>query len=463
VRTKRLVCSGFVAAVLIAGCGSSGPASERTGLASSAIQAGATDTTHLFAVGVVQINSQTIEFCSGTLLAPNLVATARHCVAQISSPQIDCAHATFGSLVPESSLYVTTDALISQHSGFVPVAVGGIIVPPATPVCGNDIALLVLSQDINLPGGYPKGYVVPAITPPLTDPSRSTTVTAIGYGVNTPTDDAGTTAGTRRIKQNVGLACIPNDLNFIDCFSDPTARQVLTAAEFVSGDMSTCEGDSGSGAYDQAAFDAGSWVSFGVLSRGSTSSDGLSCVQPIYTRFDAWGPLLVQAAQQAFAAAGGKYALPSWAGATPDGGASQGSADGGADAARGDDGAAGTSATVVAADGTPCDTPNVACQSHSCVAFDGVHYYCASECDDAGSCPGHFVCKGNTGGQPGYCFPESNVPGAGGSASGGCSAGTGRVGPPGAAGVSWLFVGLGALGVPGARRLRRRKGRLSGS
>ena len=123
-------------------------------------------------------------------------------------------------------------------------------------------------------------------------------VTAIGYGIDTPTDTTGASAGTRRIKENVKLTCIPNDTSFTDCFSDPTARQVLTASEFVSGD-STCEGDSGSGAFEQSNFDQGKWVAFGVLSRGGVSTDGTTCEQPIYSRFDAWGSLIVGAAQQA--------------------------------------------------------------------------------------------------------------------------------------------------------------------
>ncbi|HEX4446555.1 MAG TPA: hypothetical protein VH044_07465, partial [Polyangiaceae bacterium] len=111
---------------------------------------------------------------------------------------------------------------------------------------------------------------------------------------------------------------------FTDCFTDPTARQVLTAGEFVSGD-STCEGDSGSGAFEQGNFDKGKWDAFGILSRGGVSTDGQTCEQPIYTRFDAWGALIVSAAQQAAQQATAQkasYALPAWAGglAANDGG-----------------------------------------------------------------------------------------------------------------------------------------------
>jgi Trypsin len=168
-----------------------------------------------------------------------------------------------------------------------------------------------LSENLALPE-----YVTPVITPPMTNSQYQPVVTAIGYGIDTPTDNTGASAGTRRIKENVQLTCIPNDTTFTDCFSDPTARQVLTATEFVGGN-STCEGDSGSGAFEQSNFNQGKWVAFGVLSRGGVSTDGTTCEQPIYSRFDAWGSLLVQAAQEAVqeaAARHASYPLPVWAG-----------------------------------------------------------------------------------------------------------------------------------------------------
>jgi secreted trypsin-like serine protease len=461
-QAKHWISAGALGAACVAGCGTSPPDAERFRTASSAIQNGATDTSHTFVVGVVQLGTNLVEFCTGSLLAPNLVVTARHCVADISSPQIDCSKATFGSLVADSSLYVTTDTVITQHSGFVQVASGGILVPSGTMVCGNDIALLILSRNITLPS-----YVVPAITPPLTDPSRSTTVTAIGYGVNTPTDDAGVTAGTRRIKENVGLACIPNDSNFIDCFSDPTARQLLTANEFVSGDMSTCEGDSGSSAFDQAAFNAGSWVSYGVLSRGSTSQDGLTCAQPIYTRLDAWGSLLIQAAQQA--AVLGKYAVPSWASGgagglseagtavVADGSTGTGSSSGGAGSA---DASSPATAVVLAADGAPCNNNNVQC-ANECVSFDNQHDYCASMCGPGRACPNQFTCVGD---EQEYCFPSSAVPPH--SSGGGCSLGTASRRGPGAPAGSPATLGIVLLAIRASRRLasgtRRAGARLRG-
>jgi hypothetical protein len=465
-QAKHWISAGAFGAACVVGCSAAQPDGERYGTVASPIQNGATDSTHTFVVGVVQLGTNVVEFCTGSLLAPNLVVTARHCVADISSPQIDCSKATFGSLVPDSSLYVTTDTVIAQNSRFVKVAPGGIIVPSGTMVCGNDIALLILSENITLPS-----YVVPAISPPLTDPSRSTTVTAIGYGVDTPTDDAGVTAGMRRIKENVGLACIPNDTNFIDCFSDPTAKSLLTANEFVSGDMSTCEGDSGSGAFDQGAFNAGSWVSYGVLSRGSTSQDGLTCTQPIYTRLDVWASLLIQAAQQAAplgkspSGAPAPYTVPSWAaggaGSSPDAGtivqADGSTATGGSSGAGASPDGSSSTSVAIAADGTACDTSNVQC-ANDCVSFDNnLHNFCASRCGSGRSCPNQFTCVGD---EDAYCFPTSALPphSSGGGCSVGAAFGTRRAaghGVPAPLGGVPPALGIAFLALRRSRRSRR--------
>jgi secreted trypsin-like serine protease len=299
----------------MASCSGPAPSTDLTETTSSPIQGGSTDTTHTFAVGVVQLaqaQQNMVAFCTGVALTPNLVATARHCVAQLSSTTIDCTSSTFGPLYPADKVFITPDTTITMNSNFVPVT--SLVVPTGanqTSVCGNDIALMILSENLALPQ-----FVTPVITPPMTNSQYEPVVTAIGYGIDTPTDSTGMSAGTRRIKQNVQLTCIPNDTTFTDCFSDPTARQILTATEFVSGN-STCEGDSGSGAFEQNNFNQGKWVAFGILSRGGVSTDGITCEQPIYSRFDAWGSLIIMAAQEAAreaAARHASYPLPVWAG-----------------------------------------------------------------------------------------------------------------------------------------------------
>jgi trypsin len=394
-------CGLFV--VLAAACGSSRSFDERTAVTTQAIQDGTADTSdkYAFAVAVVS-NGQQVGLCSGALLAPNLVATARHCVTALTGPkEIDCATSTFGADLPVAQLLVTNAATLSSGTRFF--AVRQIIVPTGaqqTKVCGNDIALLILDQNVTLPQ-----YVTPTLNPPMSDPRYSISVTAIGYGIDSPLDTTGMSAGTRRVRENVELMCVPNDTSFFGCYSGADVSQVLSPDEFVSGDASTCEGDSGSGAYDQGSFDRGEWVSFGVLSRGGTDVDSGTCVQPIYSRFDAWAPLLVQGATQA--AALGAYAVPSWANLT--GGGSDASTEDSA-VAQSSTGAPG----VVLADGAVCGQDSE-CQSKNCVSTDDQHFVCASACA-AGACSAGFGCD------KGFCFPSEAAPSPGAKAhSGGCS------------------------------------------
>jgi len=303
----RAFVLGVLGVALALGCGARDTSNEATARAWSAIQGGADDTTHDFAVGIeVNLGHGEGIVCSGALLAPNLVATARHCVQELTTDNVVCGTTTFGSTYGPSQFLVTTSPVIQKGATLYEVA--KVVVPTGsseTYVCGNDIALLILSQNVPLPQ-----YVEPALSPPMTDHDVwATSFTAIGYGIDTPTDEAGVSAGTRRIKQSIGLECIPDDPSFVDCYADPSKKNAIAADEFWGGD-GTCEGDSGTGAYDEAQFEAGKWVSFGVLVRGGTSADGQTCIGSIYTRFDAWPDLLVSAATEA--AQRGSYALPAW-------------------------------------------------------------------------------------------------------------------------------------------------------
>jgi V8-like Glu-specific endopeptidase len=400
-----------------AGCGTA-PSStiERTASTSSPIQDGTADTTHAFAVAVIQRQGGSrAAFCSGVMLAPNLVATARHCVSDLASDKIVCNTSMFGAVVPASVMVVSTSPSVSNGPL---LDVAKIVVPDGADqakVCGNDIALLILASNVGL-----TGYAEPAISPPMTQ--YSTTVTAIGYGVDTPTDTSGASAGTRRIKENIPLTCIPDDKSFNDCFSDPTAQQVMTASEFVSGDASTCGGDSGSGVFDQGNFDQGRWVAFGVLSRGGVSSDGQTCIQPIYTRFDAWGALLVDTANEA--ASMGHYTTPAWASV----------------AAGGDAGASGV-------DGVAC-TADSQCLSSNCVSVgSSPGFVCASPCV-SNACPANFQCLS------GFCFPGGGSPQGTPTHHGGCALSSGH--PSGLSPWCILAVAL-ALGALGRRVVLRRR------
>jgi V8-like Glu-specific endopeptidase len=420
--------AAFVAVVLAAGCSSGEVPSSQT----QPVQGGQVDTTHNYAVGVV---TTTGLLCSGALIAPNLVMTARHCI-DVSPQTIDCTSTSsvFGSQHTSTGNYwVTTYYTTNQNSNGWHQA-KQIFVTPGSKICGNDLALIMLSDNVSLSeaGG---SYVTPVVQYSMTDHTRySTTVTAIGYG-----DTSATTqdAGTRHIRQNINLLCIPGD-SAIDCGVQP---QIATN-EFVSGD-STCEGDSGSSAYEQKNFNKSVPVSFGVLSRGGAS--GSTCVEPIYTRTDKWASFIVATAKTA-ASAGG-YSPPAWTQAppAPDAGTDSGTSDGAAPPPPG---------TL----GAPCAADSD-CDSGICRSDDGTNFICSATCDPTGDgsdcgAPNYQCLDDGTG--TGYCFPAPPSTSDGGwGGSGGCAVGSSDPSKP----VPWGTLALAGayLAVALVRSRRRRE------
>jgi len=250
-----------------------------------------------FAVAVANAYSG---ICSGTLIAPNLVLTARQCVIAPSDiPRggpsgLSCAEATFpeDDLDP-SQLFVTASVEAKPNGRSKFYFVKKVFTPTERAWCGNDIALLELE------GGIPASEAQPA-TPvvrfSLSDPSKvGRTVTAVGYGRTNPAEKD---AGIRRIRADVEILCIPGDESY-DC--DPAVDQ----REFVT-DGYVCAGaDSGSGPY-QVTPDDGTMYVLGVLSRTDTN-----CRNGVYTRTDAHGELIIAAGLEA--AAEGGYQTPRWA------------------------------------------------------------------------------------------------------------------------------------------------------
>jgi MYXO-CTERM domain-containing protein len=277
------------------GCGAP-PGAEKTRATRAPIQGGQSDAAHPFAVGLELSDGS---LCSGTLIAPNLVLTARHCVASDTGGDVVDCSASFRAPVQPSQVFVTTDSVMSQSAKYI--GVSSIEVPAEKGFCGNDIALLVLDALVPASVATP---VTPVVEFSMTDRSKvGTSLVTMGYGVTGPARDDG---GRRRIRRSVSVQCIPGDAQ-IDCSADATE----SPREFITQGFA-CEGDSGGGAFDQGSFDKGAPYVLGVLSRAYDSDT--TCLDATYTRTDAFAKLIIDAAQKA--ADEGGYPYPAWTGLT---------------------------------------------------------------------------------------------------------------------------------------------------
>jgi Trypsin len=269
----------------------------KTGQQSSAIQGGKLDTSlgDTFAVGVATRQGGV---CSGTLIAPNLVLTARHCVVPPDGTEaVTCAD-KFSKSIAASSLYVTTDANLFRAKNFYPAA--EIITPSNDGFCGNDIALIILEKSIPADQARP---VTPAVQFSLSDASIvGDKIAAIGFGVTGPSNSD---SGQRRIRENIAVTCVPGDKRY--ACDDAITIDIDDKAEFVTEGW-VCSGDSGSGAFEQKSYTTGETIVLGTLSRGPQSAD--KCLAAIYTRTDAHAKMIIDAGLKA--AEQGAYEAPAW-------------------------------------------------------------------------------------------------------------------------------------------------------
>jgi hypothetical protein len=175
-------------------------------------------------VAVVNTDSGTI--CSGVMIAPRVVLTARHCVAKVEhGPTIDCTRTTFGDVTDAGRMLIatTTDGAIpDQRHGVVKV-----LVPEEGKFCGGDLAALILPKPIDEDEAAP-------IAIRTRSPEPGETFTAIGFG-----RDGDAPSGARRRRDGLKVSCV-----------GASCKSSLLAPSEWWGDGAVCEGDSGGPALD---------------------------------------------------------------------------------------------------------------------------------------------------------------------------------------------------------------------
>lgn len=243
------------------------------------IQGGQTDNTRTGVVGIVSLSNRGTGICSGSLIAPNLVLTAQHCVSDLNSEYVQCGRTIFTGTRRASEMYVTTRTQLSQNPRDY-VGVAAIHVPAdSNQVCGHDIALLTLSRNI-------AGTEATPLTPRIDlDAARAEGYTAVGYGHT----GNGSGSGVRRTLEGRSVQCAGRN-----CPNYTTVQ----VQEFLGSD-GTCQGDSGG-----PAIDAQGRV-LGALSRGASG-----CASSIYSGVFQWREWMREIGRDA--AERGGYDAPDW-------------------------------------------------------------------------------------------------------------------------------------------------------
>jgi hypothetical protein len=372
-------CSALVMALASAAAlACSGTPAEQASARAQAIAGGTTDASHQNVFLLVRETQDSGSLCTATLIAPNLLLTARHCVSPgTGDDHVLCGDSVLDDPYPASAFFATNDAQPGQDSPLfhaIAVRVPGL----GEDTCGYDLALVILKQSV------PADISVPAVPRIDREVQPGELYTAVGYGVN----EAGKSTGSRMQLDGLSIACEPG-----------TCGDGVESTEF-RGEKGICSGDSGG-----PALDADGKV-VGVVSRG-----GPECSTPVYSTVTAWHDFIIDVAKEA--ATLGRYEAPFWVTT----GLSDPPVLVGQDGSGGAGGAGGAASLPdLASEGEACDAAT-ACESELVCYAPGSEAsgLCSTVCKATTDCRDGLVCQ--SAGSVSVCTLPTKPP----KEAGGCS------------------------------------------
>lgn len=221
--------------------------------------------------------------CSGTLIAPNLVLTALHCVAPITgddnftcTAKGELENPPNGQLGAHRDPNEVTITLGSQFSNNVDARGIKIISTQSTQICQNDLAFVILDRDLEQP-------ISPVSLERLV--SKGDMMTVVGYGLTANPEDllAGEMVARRR-RDGIRVVAVGSTS------VAPEGGDALPRT-FALGE-SVCKGDSGGPAFTEEGAIAGVYSTFvgGCTGAGARN---------FYTMLSEFKPLVMQAYREA--------------------------------------------------------------------------------------------------------------------------------------------------------------------